>query len=338
MAKRTARRTAAKELERRDLVVAVRTLVAMASCWLDRDPATRGVDSSQARRLRSVVDALAVAAADQQRQARRILAGLYRDEVAVALGNSMEAEPALGNYLKDRAKRYPNLPRQLLAEWVGTYPMFQSDSPVAQAIVAGYFNFTLLGYGVGEVLNQSRVGKYVADLEKMAEVKEIGMSQAASAIVVRILAKELVQASEEWSIGPARVRAKPPKAAKPDDDDIDAWIKESKTAEKRMNRALGAERHPDRLPMPDAVDLGTFFGARKSNVAGLDPRAAAALDLLAAASEMQLDLDGNLKQADYRWPGTWSTASRGLVDGNLQIVSPVCDPRPSDADDDPLGP
>jgi hypothetical protein len=289
------------DLTREQLETAVRTLVSMASCWLDRDPEPRGIDALQSKRLRLVVETLARAATEQQVQVRRILASLYRDEIALALGSTMNTDPKDGNYLEDRARRYPNLPRQVLAEWAFTYAGYDDPDPVVTALRAGYFNFTLLGEGEGQNITIEIAHEYAAHLRKLAK-DGYGAGQAASSVVVEILQEQTIFGDAEWTIAAARGES----GGSNEDTKI-------KTAEKRMNRTLRETRHPDRLPLPDAVDLGEFFGARKSRSVGLDPREAAATDLIAAAAGLQRSADGAFRPTRDGWPGRWVAAARGHV-------------------------
>ena len=70
------------EMSRDEIVQAIRTLVSMASCWLDRHPDDTSTDRAQFHALREVVDTLVEARARQRTAKDRVIATIIRDLIA----------------------------------------------------------------------------------------------------------------------------------------------------------------------------------------------------------------------------------------------------------------
>ena len=285
---------------REELVEAIRTLTAMASCWLDRDPQKRGTDAEQAERLGIVVEELRAAAEAQRAHVRIVIATLLRDEVAVALGAETTIDDAAGDTMTARKLRFPHLPCLLDPQWRLAYPLFWDDDPVVTALRGGFYDYTRFVHGAPQDLSveDARLLARIArknltthtNIDHTVHVAS-GPTQAASGIVVKMLRDEPGWITESVS-GPS------------DAPDI---------AEARFTRWLARHRHPDRPPAPYAVDHGEFFGARRTDVPAQDPRASAAARLVAEVCQDHDKLLAELQPAGGASTGPWSRAALGTV-------------------------
>lgn len=93
------------ELTQERLIAAIRTLVAMGSCWLDRDPVQTGPDEKQRGRLIEIVELLETASEKQREHAEGVSATMFRDAVAVRMGSAARELPEGDSIIVERHKR-----------------------------------------------------------------------------------------------------------------------------------------------------------------------------------------------------------------------------------------
>ena len=292
-----------------ELIQGLRTFVSMASCWLDRDVERRGADLAQAKNLRDILKLLENARELQSCQTRILWATMFRDEVAVSLGATVKTD-ADGNRLVDREEKSNKLPNQLLGLWYGMAGMFidaKNRDRLIETIRTGFWNYTWFALGQARNLSVAAAQEYVVDARALvADIKKtkgitMGASELASCIVVKILV----------------------------DEDGDNWIDgvnpggpsdEPEAAEARFSRYLKLVRHPDRPQTndaasgrfgPDSIDLGEFFGARRTTVAATNPRQWAAAKFIADACLGSDELAGQVAVSDRGYPSMWALAARG---------------------------
>ena len=307
---------------RAEMIAGIRTLVAMGSCWLDRDPVCTVADRKQAATLRTVLASLDNAMAAQRRQTRLLTALLFRDELAIALGAPFLSDEN-GNRLIDREQQYAYLPHHVLGEWIGTSGMFLPTEPqvatdaVVVALQTGFFNFTLLAYRQPRSLSLEDARKYAEFARILAKDSYIGAMQAAGATVAKVLAEH---DAENWKYANKTIW-NPAVAFETENQ------KRAKTADTNFGRWLKNDRHPDRPQSmasdeprvwygPDSVDMGEFFGARRTSERSPNPRQRAAALLIADVCAGDASLAAQIEAADEGWPGLWPMAARGRLAAN----------------------
>ncbi len=295
---------------RETLVAAIRTLVSMASCWLDRDSEARGIDSKQRERLEQVVALLAEAATVQREDADDRLLICFRDDLAMALGAAHRPVPG-GHELTERAAKAGQVatvvPGGLSTVGVVWRPAASTPAAVgrlAHAIAAGFADLRLNGYAgpLAIQFNDGVAPEQATALAKAALVqrtpKKFDDAWTPVAVANGIVDQILGRAVKLEAGGPRGDTA----------------------AEARYGRIL-ARRHADRLiPTRVDVDLGAYFGARfarsaksaKASVAQV--RAWAVARLIAEVCDAGLDLADELFEAqpDMRTPWqVWHGSATG---------------------------
>jgi hypothetical protein len=302
---------------RADLIEAIRTLVSMGSCWLDRDEDQRDGDVGQAELLEQVVQSLRDAATAQRKHARKVLTILYRDEVAKALAKGPEVGWSAG-----RDSRFPNLPHQREVTWRATYWMFPDDDPVVTALRAGYFNYSGHTGGKGLQLPAERARDYAKQATSMLAAGH-GPATAAGSAVLRALHGNHPDGVTDWTDSHG---APPGFGAKAVDRRFSRLLKDYRHLDSsQRNMDLGvaeaaAETTSANLGNPNGprrpragrgglLDLGEYFGALCREPDVVNPRSVAAWSLLAevaanpALAPVLAELGGD----------TWADASHGVL-------------------------
>jgi hypothetical protein len=310
---------------RADLVKAIRTLVSMASCWLDRDEDQRDGDVDQAELLDQVVQSLGDAAAAQRKHARKVLAVLYRDEVVNVLAKGSDV-----GWSADREQRFPHLPHEREVTWPATYWMFLDDDPLVTALRAGFFNYSSHTGGQPLVLPLERARHWAQEVRNL-RAKKRGKVNAAGSVVLQVLHENHPDGKTDWSDSQGR-------ASKFTEKSVDrrfARLLKDHRHKDSAQRGLDPEAEAAATAEADAeaaaktaaktgdsdgspplrtnhgglLDLGEYFGALGREPDVVNPRSAAAWSLLA-------EVAANPSLAPVlakRGGDTWADASRGVL-------------------------
>lgn len=294
-------------LTRETLVEGLRTYVAMASCWLDRHPATRDIDADQEQKLKDVVGLLHCAAARQREHAELAVATIFRDDVAIALGAESVLEPRGGVHAAHRKARFPHLP-SLVPNTLRSTEVRISQTLDPDPQLDRVFGAVLKGHAMWLLRCDSRPAKVEAWREmSLPFAKQLagrGLVDRESPLMPMGAATRIVAAltGETGSTTGQDVR--------------------DESTAKRFQRGL-QNRHPDGESAGWAVaDEGTYFGATASREPGheqypvLLQRSWSAATFIAGACEADTELAGQIvnshDEPSFLWH-LWPQFARGYA-------------------------